>query len=169
MIEIVLSVISALLLFNMAEWFVHKNILHKIGANKKSMWSFHWHEHHQNSRKNNMVDKDYLRSLFGWHAQSKELLGLILPGLLFSLLLPFCPYFVLTIWYCMIEYYYKHKKCHRDMEWGFKNLRWHYDHHMGKNQNANWGVVRPWADMLFGTRIKYEYDKETMECLHRKV
>ena len=34
-------------------------------------------------------------------------------------------------------------------------LPWHYDHHMGKNQNANWGVTTDWVDRLAGTRIKY--------------
>jgi len=48
-----------------------------------------------------------------------------------------------------------HRKAHLDTEWGKKNLPWHYDHHMGKNQNANWGVTTDWVDRLAGTRIKY--------------
>ena len=38
-----------------------------------------------------------------------------------------------------------------------KAIPWHYDHHMGKNQNMNWCVVHPLADLIMGTRRKYEY------------
>lgn len=42
-----------------------------------------------------------------------------------------------------------------DLEWAKKHVPWHYDHHMGKNQDANWGVTTDWVDKLLGTRIKY--------------
>mgnify|MGYP007089505962 CR=1 FL=1 len=53
--------------------------------------------------------------------------------------------------------YFIHKKSHLDPEWCKEKLPWHYDHHMGKNQNTNWCVVHPLADYLMGTRKKYEY------------
>jgi len=34
------------------------------------------------------------------------------------------------------------------------NMPWHYDHHMGKNQDSNWGVTVEWVDKLFNTREK---------------
>ena len=42
-----------------------------------------------------------------------------------------------------------------DPEWARENLPWHYDHHMGPNQDANWCVTRPWFDDLMGTREPY--------------
>ena len=54
------------------------------------------------------------------------------------------------------RYYYVHKKSHLDLEWAKKKVPWHYEHHMGKNQDANWGVTADWVDRLMGTRIKYE-------------
>ena len=50
-----------------------------------------------------------------------------------------------------------HNISHKYPEFSKKYIRWHYDHHMGKNQNKNWCVTYPLADYLLGTRIKYEY------------
>jgi sterol desaturase/sphingolipid hydroxylase (fatty acid hydroxylase superfamily) len=36
-----------------------------------------------------------------------------------------------------------------------RKVPWHYDHHMGKNQEANWGITTDWVDKLLRTRIKY--------------
>ena len=38
-------------------------------------------------------------------------------------------------------------------------MPWHYDHHLGKNQDANWGVTTDWVDRVFGTRIEYNHRK----------
>ena len=29
------------------EWALHKYVLHGLGKNKKSIFSFHWHKHHK--------------------------------------------------------------------------------------------------------------------------
>jgi sterol desaturase/sphingolipid hydroxylase (fatty acid hydroxylase superfamily) len=42
-------------------------------------------------------------------------------------------------------------------EWAKKHLRWHYEHHMGKDQNKNFCVTKPWFDWIMGTRVKYDY------------
>ena len=42
-----------------------------------------------------------------------------------------------------------------DTEWAREHLPWHYDHHMGPNQHANWCVTKPWADIVMGTREPY--------------
>ncbi len=65
----------ALATFSAAEWLIHKHLLHGRGKNKKSLWAFHWHEHHGNSRRGEMRDETYERSPFGNHAQGKELVG----------------------------------------------------------------------------------------------
>ncbi|MBO9471319.1 hypothetical protein J7355_14585 [Endozoicomonas sp. G2_2] len=44
-----------------------------------------------------------------------------------------------------------HAKAHIDAEWG-RHAPWHYDHHMGHDQNANWCVTRPWLDYITGSR-----------------
>ena len=34
-------------------------------------------------------------------------------------------------------------------------MPWHYDHHMGLDQDQNWCVTWPLMDHLFGTRVKW--------------
>jgi len=70
-------------------------------------------------------------------------------------LLVIYPIFYLTLVFTGVRYYLVHKKAHLDPEWAKKHVPWHYDHHMGKNQNANWCVTQPWFDWVLGTRIHY--------------
>ena len=67
-------------------------------------------------------------------------------------------YIVLVI--SVVEYYYKHRRSHTNPEWAKRNVPWHYDHHMGKNQHLNWGVRSSIFDNLFGTRKVYFNTKE---------
>ena len=64
------------------------------------------------------------------------------------------------MWYAGFNYFYKHRRSHLDPEWAKQNLKHHYDHHMGRDQDANWCVTQPWFDYLMGTRIDYEYDEQ---------
>lgn len=151
MIGIPLGLASA----NAFEWAMHKYVLHGRGKRKSSYWSFHWGEHHQAVRKNGHVDPVYHRPMTEWHAASKEA-ALLLGGVAITLpLTPVAPFFVGTIVYSAVNYYRVHKKSHLDPEWAREHLPWHYDHHMGPNQDANWCVTRPWTDRLMGTRIPY--------------
>ena len=54
-----------------------------------------------------------------------------------------------------VRYYRVHKRAHRDPSWAREHLPWHYDHHMGPNQDANWCVTWPWFDWVMGTREHY--------------
>jgi len=145
-----------LLAANATEWFVHKYVLHGLGQKKGSFWSFHWHEHHKNARKNGNADADYETPVLSkWNGQSKEALALVGTALAFAPLFPIAPFFVGTVTYCTINYYRKHKRAHLDPEWARENLPWHYDHHMGPNQHANWCVTRPWFDHIMGTRERF--------------
>jgi len=151
----VIGIPIGLAVANASEWLVHKYILHGLGRNKKSFWSFHWHTHHKHSRQQGHLDSDYNGSVFQWNGQGKEALGLTLSALSYLPLAPVAPFFVGTIIYSIVNYYRKHKRAHLDPEWARKNLPWHYDHHMGPNQHANWCVTRPWMDILMGTREPY--------------
>ena len=51
----------------------------------------------------------------------------------------------------ILEYRYKHKKSHTDVAWAIKNIPWHYEHHMGRNQDMNFGVRSAFVDKLLGT------------------
>ena len=144
-----------LLASNFGEWFIHKHVLHGLGKNRKSFWSFHWHEHHAKARKHEMVDDQYTRSFLAWEPQTKEAVALLGLAVAHLPLLPVAPFFAGTVLYSCLNYYRVHKRAHLDPDWAREHLPWHHDHHMGRDQNANWCVTHPWADLLLGTRKPY--------------
>jgi sterol desaturase/sphingolipid hydroxylase (fatty acid hydroxylase superfamily) len=149
-----LGIPVGLLAANATEWVVHR-LLHETGKKKGSITAFHWHEHHRNCRRHGGYDPCYHRSLFYLNAQSKEVIGLAGLALSVTWLAPLAPFFVGTVYYSGFNYYFKHKRAHLDPEWGRQHLPWHYDHHMGPNQQANWCVTKPWFDHIMGTREEY--------------
>jgi sterol desaturase/sphingolipid hydroxylase (fatty acid hydroxylase superfamily) len=140
---------------NATEWAFHKYVLHGLGKNPKSFWSYHWHEHHKASRAHAHVDEAYRLGVFHWNGQGKEALALTAGAIAIAPLLPVAPLFVGTLWYSTLNYYRVHKRAHLDSTWARDHLPWHYDHHMGPNQHANWCVTKPWWDQLVGTRKPY--------------
>src|SRR5436190_15031742 len=103
-----------LLTTNAAEWVLHRYVLHKMGKKRDSFWSFHFHEHHQASRRNEMIDDKYEGLPIRWDAQGKEVLGLVAATLPFLPLAPVAPFFVGTLIYGTVDYYMKHRRAHRD-------------------------------------------------------
>ena len=145
---------------NLVEWVAHKYFLHAWGMRKGSPFSFHWHSHHRSSRKNGFFDKDYSDSFFTWNSRVKEVLGLTLLVVVFSPVFFVFPwvYAGMVLW--TIVYYLVHHYAHTHPKWAKKYLRWHYDHHMGTNQHANYNVVVPLWDYILGTRVKYKYSED---------
>lgn len=156
-----------LLVANASEWFFHKNVLHALGKDRKSFWSFHWRDHHRECRLNGNRDRHYERLPLKWDAQGKEAAALAVACFVQLPLLPLAPFYVGTLWYCALNYYFKHKKAHMNTEWCRDHLPWHYDHHMGRNQDANWCVTKPWFDHLMGTRVPYKGTPEEREDLEK--
>ena len=144
-----------LLYANASEWVAHKYILHGLGKNKKSFWRFHWGDHHKICRKQAGRDPAYERPLQGWNPQTKEALSLAVGVLMHLPVAPLAPFFFGTLAYRAVHYYRVHRKAHLDPEWAKTHLPWHYDHHMGKDQDANWCVTHPFFDHLMGTRKPY--------------
>jgi hypothetical protein len=160
-----------LALANAGEWAIHKYVLHGLARNKDSFWSFHWHDHHKNARQNELHDPDYKGSVFQWNGQGKEALALTLSAMAWLPLFPVAPFLTGTMIYSMVNYYRKHKRAHLDPEWAREHLPWHYDHHMGPNQHANWCVTHPWFDEVMGTREPYvgtEKEREDREKRERR-
>ena len=148
-----LTIPLAIIYSHIAEWVIHKYILHGLGKNKKSPWAFHWHAHHNKARKNDFYDEDYLDDWAG--PPLREQIGLFFLILVHFPIVFYAPLFVVTLAIRAKNYYKIHKHAHLHPNWGKAFLRWHYDHHMGKNQDVNWGVTVEWVDKLLGTRKKY--------------
>jgi len=139
---------------NLLEWVIHKYLFHGLGKKKSSPFSSHWHVHHKLCRKNKNVDDTYKD--FPPHPTVKqELTSLFVLSLIHTPIIFFSPFFFGSLVYFSARYFYIHRRSHTDVEWGKRNFPWHYDHHMGKNQDANWGVTNPFWDHIFKTRIKY--------------
>jgi hypothetical protein len=160
---IVIGIPLGLLYANASEWVIHKYVLHERGRKKGGMWQFHWVEHHRNVRLHGHHDPEYQRSVFGWHAQGKEALMLTLGAAAHLPLFPIAPFFTATVVWSALDYYRKHKRSHEDPEWARKHLPWHYDHHMGPDQDKNWCVTHPWFDVVMGTRRPYVGTQRELE------
>ena len=137
---------------NLGEWLIHKHILHGLGRNKRSFWSFHWHDHHRAARRNGMIDEAYQKPFWKSVPRTKEVVALAGMAAAHVPLLPIAPFFAGTVLYRTWRYYQLHKRAHVDPQWAEEHLPWHVDHHMGVDQDANWCVTDPLFDELLGTR-----------------
>src|SRR5690349_8619147 len=157
LLHIVIGFPLGLLVANFGEWAIHKHILHKRGKRKGNFFNFHFYDHHAEARKNGMIDSSYQKGWLGggWNPRTKEATSLILSTLPWFAVAPWIPGFSAGLIFSAGLYYFVHKKAHLDPVWARKHLPWHVDHHMGADQDQNWCVTFPWADIVLGTRIKY--------------
>lgn len=166
MFFIIFQVVIGLLYVNLLEWIIHRHVLHGLGVKKSSFFSFHWHRHHRTCRKYNFADSDYTDP-FKWETTGKEVAGLALLSLVHLPVVLVSPVLFASLFCGAVLYYFLHSRSHMYPQWGRRWMPWHFDHHQGKNQNANWCVSYPFWDYVFKTRVKYEYDTEG-KCLGRK-
>ena len=152
MLGIAAQLIGGWVYGHLIEYSVHRWLLHGLGKKRKNPLSYHWHGHHRNSRQNNFFDPIYQEHPFKWNAAGKELLGLTILTAMHIPIFWYLPWFGFSIGLSVIRYYQVHKKSHNDPGWTKKKIPWHYDHHMGLNQDANYGVRSDKFDHLFGTR-----------------
>ena len=149
------QVFLGLILGNLYEWLIHKYLFHGLGKKKTSPFASHWRIHHKLVRKNQYFDENYAafpKTLGHPFIEILQLTGL---ALLHIPLLWVVPYMVLTLWLNAGAYFCLHRYSHINVGWGKKWLPWHYDHHMGKDQDKNWCVTFPLMDYVLGTRKKY--------------
>ncbi len=137
------------------EVVAHKYVLHDLGKDKNSQWSFHWHEHHKKPRKNGMLDDDYFGPLLADSPAMKEIKALGVLAIAHLALFPIFPVFALGAVGHAIQYYVKHYKCHTDVEYAFDHMPHHVKHHV-VDQNANWGVTSDIVDRIIGTATKVD-------------
>ena len=155
---------------NVTEWLVHKHWLHGLGKRRGSFFSFHWHDHHNTVRRNQHYDSRYETAAFDWSDQVDREAALLLGAAALHVpLLPIAPFYVGTMWYSAWNYYRVHKRSHLDPAWARTHLPWHYDHHMGPDQDANWCVTHPWFDQVMGTRKPYAGTEREARDLARQA
>ena len=145
---------------SLIEWGSHKYLLHNFS---RKIFSYsHFSIHHRNCRQNNNYDKDY--ESFPPTTLDSGLTEIVL---LISALIVTSPLLLIDSWLWLglvfhaFVYYYMHRKSHIDVEWGKKWMPWHWTHHMGRDQNTNWGVTLPIWDFILRTRVKMKPTKTT--------
>ncbi len=165
----------ALLAANGVEWYLHKYALHgvpKAGGGRKALsepfMKRHW-AHHKRVRLTKYRDDELYGSFYESPDAIAEAKALLQICAVTSLALPIAPFFTLTTYYCAWNYWYVHSQSHVDPEWGKKKIPWHYDHHMNTNQDANWGVTKPWFDYIMGTRVISSADLQESNPLGVKL
>ena len=84
--------------------------------------------------------------------KDREIKGLALLALIHSPIAIWFPWAYLILAYSTVAYFLVHRRSHQDFRWARNYVPWHYDHHVGPNQNMNWGVRLPWVDWIVGTR-----------------
>ena len=155
MFTALIEMLAAIVVANLYEWVIHKYVLHGMGRKKGSLWSSHWSVHHAKARRNGYHDEDYLNVLGGgWNEGKKEVAGI---GLLAIVQIPsmlLFPWYSATMILMGVAYFLVHRQSHLNPEWARKWVPWHYDHHMGKRQDANWCVTFPLWDHILGTRVQ---------------
>src|SRR3989344_1020390 len=140
------------------ENLAHKYLLHDLGKDKSSFWSFHFHDHHKAAVKYGMLDPAYFEPWWLNPSRAKEVGSLV--GA-FAVHLPLAkkyPYFVAGVGIGVLEYYHKHKKSHTVPEWAFDNMQNHVKHHL-LDQNKYWGVTSGLVDRIVGTAPKISADE----------
>ena len=140
------SVLLGFLYANFLDWYVHI-LLHKPKG--KSKFKFHW-KHHGMARKNGNLDIDYKKKIF----HNETWLTLLGAAIHIPLLWVSAPFATTAILYALF-YMIIHRQTHIHVSFFKKWMPWHYEHHMGRNQNANWCVVCPLMDHIMGTRVKW--------------
>ena len=138
---------------HVAEYVIHRWVLHGFAKKKGHPLAFHFREHHSNARLLLMADPIYKK--ISWNAGGKELAGIFILLAVHAPVLIWLPWFYVAILGSALSYYLVHRMSHTDPRWGRTELSWHYDHHMGPNQDANYGIRSDVIDRLLGTKEAY--------------
>ena len=151
------------------EYAIHRWVLHGLGRKKSSIVSFHFYEHHSISRRRNMHDESYFSNTLKLNSKTKELVALLFALVIHVPVAIVFPWAGLAICLSIISYFFQHSKSHKNVEWARVVLPWHYDHHMGPDQNKNFGVRTDFFDRLFKTRKKYYGTRVERIDYHRRI
>lgn len=144
--KMITQIIIAWIWGHILEYLAHKYLLHD---RRRFPFAFknHFQKHHRAARKNQMYDPGYESVVSSWF----EIEALTIAAFIHFPIIFFFPAAYLTLVMSLVSYYLLHRKSHLNVEWGKKWMPWHYAHHMGPDQNKNWGVRLPIIDLLMRT------------------
>lgn len=137
------------------EWVVHNLVYHQLGRKLGGQANFHFREHHKDTRLNAGLDPAFDKRTWAWDAHGRETFGLLAMVALHLPFLVLAPAFFAGIAAMAVLYHYCHRRSHRDARWCMETLPWHWEHHFGRDPNANFCLTSDWFDRLVGTRKEY--------------
>ena len=148
---------------HLLEYCVHRSINHFL----KDRGSSTFKRHQRACIMNLMHDFS-----MGLHKNTHVLTELKFVSIIVFLHVPlifFFPYFFVMVFAGAISYIIHHKACHSDVITAREYYSWHYDHHMGVDRHANFGVRLPIFDLVFCTRVIYKGTKKEKLEYGRKL
>lgn len=136
---------------HVGEYFIHKNVLHNH-KNFKFAFKNHFSNHHKASRINlDMSEPKYgNQSISDLFFDSEIRMIFLLVSLHFPIYFLF-PGFFFAVLFSGVMYYFLHRLSHTRPKSFGRLMPWHTAHHLGKNQNINWGVRLPIVDIIMKT------------------
>lgn len=146
MIYVLMLVLGYLYSF-LAEYVLHR-LLHI--SKLKPLFKMHMAGHHKRARQTFFFDFGYKWGALDSHV-SHELYTLVLLALVHLPLVLVSPWLYTGAFLGLAEYFWKHRRAHLEPRWAIKNMPWHIEHHMGINQNVNWGIRSCWLDKVLKT------------------
>ena len=151
LVSIALQMAIAWVYSHVLEHCIHRWWLHN--RKRKHWFKDHFGDHHKIARKNHMYDP---RSYSKVDPRGdREVKGLVFLAAIHGPVVIWFPCAYLVLVCSAISYFLVHRRAHQDFKWAREHAPWHFDHHMGKNQNMNWGVRLPWVDWIVRTREEY--------------
>lgn len=158
MMLVIPQAMMGLIYATLIEYVSHWIFLHGLGRKKDSFFAHHWHGHHRAARLNRFMDVSYTKGFLAWDKHGREFFSVALMVAVNTIVfLHIAPIFMITSNLYALTYLYLHRKMHLDSDWGRMRFPHHYDHHLGADQDKNWGVLTPFWDVVFNTRQKYDY------------
>ncbi len=150
----VLEIVIGVLYASLAEWLLHKYVLHGVaGSVSRDFQASHW-IHHRAVRKYALYDPRYEKPFWHWEVRGKEIVAVWLLLALHTPLVFVAPAFLATIVTFGFSYLYLHRKMHLQTGWGKRWFPGHMEHHLVGNQQHSYNVLLPIWDYLLRTRAK---------------
>ena len=146
------------------EYLAHKYILHNYKLWPR-FFQAHFSEHHKHTKRHGMIDPKYHE---GVTRNLREIAILSVIAISHLPLFAISPALYIAILYSLLAYFIIHALSHSVDGFGRRWVPWHYDHHLGKQSNKNWGVRLPIFDWLFGTRVFFKATHEEARWILRR-
>ena len=145
-----LQILGAWLYGHVLEYCLHRFVLHNPRLLSGRPFKRHFAGHHKSVRKGGMLDTGY----HDWQKYTPLDFEPAFLTFLALIHLPVAIYFpaaYAVLAWSAFAYFVVHAATHLFPDTFEKIFPWHTWHHLGKNQNVNYGVRLPIIDMLVGT------------------